>query len=79
MRSYRKSFTKVGAFPNPVVAVVPKPVAAGVPNVVPVPNPVVCVWGVPKRLGAEVAGVPNPKDGVPNPPVKEDKIQFIPN
>lgn len=59
---------KVGAEAKPPVAVLPKPVAAGVPKVVPLPNPPVAgVVEEPKRLGAEVAGVLNPKDGVPNP------------
>lgn len=57
----------VGADPKPVLGALPKPVAVGVPNAVPVPNPVVCVDGVPKRLGVEVVGVLNPNEGVPNP------------
>lgn len=57
----------VGAGPKPLVGVLPKAVAVGVPKLVPVPNPPVAgVDEVPKRLGADVAGVLNPKDGVPN-------------
>lgn len=58
---------KVGADPKPVLGAVPKPVAAGVPNPVLVPNPVVCVDGVPNKLGVEVVGVLNPNEGVPKP------------
>lgn len=57
----------VGADPKPVFGALPKPVAGGVPNPVPVPNPAVCVDGVPNKLGVEVVGVLNPNEGVPNP------------
>lgn len=56
-----------GVLPNPVVGVLPNPVAVGVPNPVPVPNPVAWVDEVPNKLGVEVVGVLNPKEGVPNP------------
>lgn len=56
----------VGADPKPAFGALPKPVAVG-PNPAPVPNPVVCVDGVPNKLGVEVVGVLNPNEGVPNP------------
>lgn len=57
----------VGADPKPLVDVLPNAVAVGVPNPVPVPKPVVCVDGVPNRLGVDVVGVLKPNDGVPKP------------
>lgn len=58
----------VGAEAKPLVDVLPKPVAAGDPKVAPLPNPPAAgVEEEPNRLGAEVDGVLNAKDEVPNP------------